>query len=167
MNTEESKTLPPFIESGGDPLPLEKVEKLKIFAISSCKLDAEPEKLRAEKKLFLTLLSGYSINDAIAGTAEGLRQNGVNPANYMVGFQMVVKDADQIINLSSLPKLDRVEKQKENDINKEIKEVGLEKYMVENVRRIFEISGTTSQKLVAENVIKKFEEYVEQQKNNK
>lgn len=166
MNTEESKTLPPFIESGGDPLPLEKVEKLKIFAISSCKLDAEPEKLRAEKKLFLTLLSGYSINDAIAGTAEGLRQNGVNPANYMVGFQMVVKDADQIIDLSSSHSK-TVEKQKEYDINQEIKKVGIEKYMIENVRRIFEIAGTDSQKSIAENVIKKFEEYVEKQKNNK
>ena len=138
-------------------LPLEKSEKLKVYAILSALKTVPEETLKTS--LALSLMVGYSIGDIIVGSADAIRIQGRNPEDYRIGCMQIGVPLEEVVELPVV-KNGRPTGVVPVDVDKKT----VEEKMIDNVRIMFNLVGTKDQKRTAEWVIKKFNDYVDGKK---
>lgn len=133
------------------PLAMNRSQKLKVFAVSSCKHSVPTEDLRG--KTALSIVFAYSDVEAIMAAGQSIKNLGQNPDEYLLNFQVISTDLSTIIPAQA-PVEEKVEEKKNNT----------EDYVVDLIKNVFDLVGTKTEKAVARKVIKKFTDHVS--KNN-
>lgn len=136
------------------PLALSRNDNLKIFAVSCVSKDVPVETIK--DKCVLTIIATYTLAEAIMGAKEAVRQFGKDPDTYTIPFLIIGKDAKELIDLT----LTRQTPKPFVPI-----EARSAKTLSYYVRYVFDRVGSVTQKKVAEDVIKKFLEYANKNKN--
>lgn len=130
------------------PLPLEREDKLKFFAILAIRKDLQPE---IKKKAFmLSIAAAYTGAEAIVSSRQEMEKMGVSPDGFLLPALMMGVDVEKIVKLP--------ERKEELQLPAIIQEKKSTQDMVSYVRFIFDTVGSELQKNTAEIVIKKFEE---------
>lgn len=135
------------------PMAMERINKLKVFAISSIKKDVPPEIVKG--KTSLSLIFTYTLAEAIHAASVSLKHLGASPEDYTINFQVASAPLDQFVTLPL-------------EVKEEIKAevvASPESYMIGNIRTVFHLVGNKEDKEVAEKIIKKFEVYAKKHKN--
>ena len=84
-------------------LPLERNEKLKIYATVSIRKDVDHEKIRKDDSMFLSLSTAYNDNEVIQGVAQGLKAHGKNPNEFIVKFMGTRVEAEKVVDMPNSP----------------------------------------------------------------
>ena len=140
----------------GAPMALEQKRKLLIFAISSLHKDVDGKALTENKQISLTLGAGYSPVEAIEAARQGLVAQGLEPGNFVLGFQSMYVEAERLVafpNVFAIPEVETLKEEKPVDLKSKSKD-----NLIAYVRYVFDIAGTEEQKRMAEWVIKKFKD---------
>ena len=163
MSMENNKLAPPPQISNLNPLPLERVEKLKVFAILSARNDLSKE-IFNDQKLSLSLTAAYNGGDAIIGARQGLLNINLKPEDYKIPVMMISIYADKIIQQESKlnipgtpPEIkipDGALKLPEKKAKKSTEEI------TAHILYVFDKVGTDEEKETAKKVIDKFKKCV-------
>lgn len=138
------------INPQSNTLPLEMTMKLKVFAILSLHKDIPAEMV--VHKMFLSLVAGYEAGNAVFAAQRGIETHLQDPADYRVGFIVVYRDADSLIQFPEItqPPVTSLPVAPETKKEKSIEELSA------YVRYIFAEVGTPKQQEVAEKVLLQF-----------
>lgn len=134
-----------------DFLPIEKIFKLKIFAVLSKHKDI-PEEVVQGKKLLLSLTAAYDRSAVVEGIKKAILLQGTSSEDYDLTRIVLERNLDQIVDLSmaTTPPLSSFE-------SKEMKIKKGKEEMIAYIRYVFANAGTEEEKVVGERVINKYQ----------
>lgn len=137
-------------------LPMERSNKLKVFAISSPHKDVPKEVLEKPMTLTLALAVTYTQPEALIAARESLKAVGANPDNYLIGRQIISLELDQVVQTANQHQASPFLPPIKPDLGEQKKRSVEE--MCNNIRYVFGKVGTKTQKESAEKVIQKFKD---------
>ncbi len=146
------------MEKNKKSLPLQRQDKLKVFAVVSALKTLPLEEMKNSFALGVSV--AYTTLEARESVIHGIGVSGKNPDDYYIGYMVVQVDADQLIDFPAMPLVDTKEKPMPIITDKQT----VEDQMISNVRIMFNLVGTSNAKKIAEEVIAKFIKYSEKNK---
>lgn len=145
-------------------LPMERIERIKVFAILS-KHNVVPHEL-VNDKLVLALVIAYTPAEAIMGAQTLIARHGRLAEDYKTPYMIIGRELGVLqatpppVSSEKLFAVDRIQKEAEAKVGAVTKSItDLSSY----VRYVFDKAGTPAQKRTAELVIVKFQEYAKSQ----
>ncbi len=146
------------------PLSMERTEKLKIYTVLSVKKTVPKEIV--ENGLALILLASYTEPEAMMAVGFGLKASGKNIDDYILGVMRVQVDLDKLVDADLLKAGMETPATPVNVVPVVVDKKTVEEQMIENVRIMFNLVGTSAQEqAVMKRVVKKFEDYVAEKKD--
>lgn len=140
-------------------LSLERNDTLKVFAVVSI-LKTVPEEVY-KNKLALTLLVTYTEAEAVIGSSETLKLQGIDPELYKISIMRVQLPVQDIVDMPPPPPPPA-------PIQEQIVELKpaktVEETMIDHARMIFNLVGNPAQQKMLNSVIGKFTEYTASKK---
>ena len=126
------------------PEVLQRVEKLKVYAILAGEKGVALDTMK--DKLVMSLILAFNDSEALAGMKQMVTNIGKSVELYQIPYMITRADVDKLIPGISEPEMRSQVEASPNDL-------------IEEVEKIFKISGTASQRRVAEAVIKKYKKH--------
>ena len=142
-----------MVEQVKKPLPLQRQEKLKVFAVVSALKSLPLEEMKNSFALGLSV--AYTQIEAREGIIASIKMSGKNPEDYSIGYMNMGIDADQLIDFPEMPVVDIAEKPLPVITDKQT----VEEQMINDVRIMFRLVGNAKENKIADEIIKKFTEY--------
>jgi len=136
------------------PQPLESMQKLKIYAVHSVHNDFK--EIIPKEMQRLTLAVGFDLMAIIVLIGRELKEQGLNPEQFSIINSVVVSQHDQLIEVDAVSTSNF--KAPEFTTKDERKEQSKDK-MIAHARYIFEKSGTESEIVILDAVIRRFKKY--------
>lgn len=128
------------------PEVLQRVEKLKVYAILAG--EKGPELDAMKDKLVMSLILAYNDSEALAGMKHMITNTGRSVELYQIPYMITKADIDKLI-----PSLNFQEPVMRSQVDSSPED------LIEAVERVFKLSGTASQRRVANAVINKYKKH--------
>ena len=143
-----------FITNQLPPKTLQRVEKLKVYAILS---GEKGEALKAVKdKLVLSLILAYNDSEAVMAANKMVQGIGRQPETYQIPFMFTKADIEKLI-----PELNNFFPHNSNFVPNfvegEVEATPMEK--MDHIKEVFNKFGTATQQKMANAVIRKYEKH--------
>ena len=142
-------------------LSLERNDKLKLFAIVSARTTFPKEMFK--DNFALCLMASYTEAEAMMGVGQAIKTGGYNISDFNLGVMKVGVDLEKIIDLP-LPLTEISKDEKIEVVNVDKPKQTLEEHMIANVRQMFNLVGNDGENKIAEQVIKRFNDYAQVKK---
>lgn len=124
--------------------------KLKIFGLVSVDKNLQLA-IDLKNKVILTLSAAYISQVATAGAIEGIKNLGLNPENYHIGFVGGFKEIDEFIQLPAIKSVSSTEAEPtKEEIQQSVQKATF------SVFYVFDRAGTAEERKIAKEVVEKF-----------